>query len=127
MNYILSPDKEIRSFDGVLANDSEAEEGSHGVQGKLVLIGGLVNCRLYRLTKPVKFKSMFPEHVYFLFVCIQSPYHFIFPDFTDRTLTLFVFYSDQKKKEKKDRDYNQIFNVKVQLFVSFLSQNYENL
>lgn len=42
MNYILSPNKEIHSFDGVLANDSETEEGFCGLQGKLVLIGGPV-------------------------------------------------------------------------------------
>ena len=42
MNYIPSPDKEILSFDGVLANDSETEEASCCLQGKLVLIGGLV-------------------------------------------------------------------------------------
>lgn len=42
MNYILSPDKEIHSSDGALANDSETEEGSCGSQGKLVLSGGLV-------------------------------------------------------------------------------------
>lgn len=43
MNYILSPDKEIHSFDGVLANDSETEEGSCGFcKEKLVLIGGPV-------------------------------------------------------------------------------------
>lgn len=42
MNYILSPDKEIHSFDGVLANDSDTEGGSWGLQGKLVLIGGPV-------------------------------------------------------------------------------------
>lgn len=42
MNYILSPDEEIHSSDGGLANDSDTEEGSYGLQGKLVLIGGLV-------------------------------------------------------------------------------------
>lgn len=41
MNYIVSPDKEIHSFDGVLANDSDTEKGSCGLK-KLVLIGGPV-------------------------------------------------------------------------------------
>lgn len=58
MNYILSPDKEIHSFDGVLANDSD--EGSCRLQGKLVLIGGLVKCELYLQTKVVKFKTHVP-------------------------------------------------------------------
>lgn len=59
----------------------------------------------------------------FYFVFIQSPYHFIFPDFKKEDLmTFYVFCSDQKqnnekKKKKKDRNYNQIFNVK--LLVSF--------
>lgn len=45
-------------------------------------------------------------------------------------MTLYVFCSDQKKKqekEKKDRNYNQNFNVKFKLLVSFLSQTCENL
>lgn len=51
MNYILRPDKEIHSFDGVLANDSDTEEGSCCLQGKLVLIGGPVKCELYQQRK----------------------------------------------------------------------------
>lgn len=57
---------------------------------------------------------------FFLFVCIQSPYHFIFPDFKNRTWWHFMCsVQTKKKKEKKDRIYNQNFNVKFKLRVSF--------
>lgn len=40
MNYILSPHKEIHSFDGILANDSETDKGSCGLQGNLCWLVG---------------------------------------------------------------------------------------
>lgn len=105
------------------------DKGSCGLQGKLVLIGGLVWCKLYHPKKIGKVyfkktnKNMFPEHVScFLFIYIQSPYHFIFPDFKNRTWLHFMC-SVQTKKEKgkkKDRNYNQNFNVKFNLIVLVL-------
>lgn len=117
------------------------EEGSCGLQGKLVLIGGLVYRKLYHLMKIERFKNMFLEHVCVFFVvclffclficfivCPQSPYHFIFPDFkTGLDDLVCVLFRPKKRKIKKLRNYNQNFNVKFKLLVSFLSQTCENL
>lgn len=51
----------------------------------------------------VKFENMFPERVLFLFVCIQSPYHFIFPDVKNRTWWHCMCSVQTKKRKRKKK------------------------
>lgn len=84
MNYILSPDKEIHSFDGVLANDSDTEEGSCGFARKAC--ADWWAGKLYHLTKMGKVQKRVFLNMFLVSFCLYpESYHFIFPDFKNRT------------------------------------------
>lgn len=87
----------------------DTEEGSCGLQGKLVLIGGLVYRKLYHLMKIERFKNMFLEHVcvfFFFVVCLfvslfvpRVPITLYSLTLKQDLMTLYVFCSDQKREK----------------------------
>lgn len=68
----------------------------------------------------VKFKNVFPEHVFFSFVSrvLITLYSLTLKTGLDDIVCV-LFRPKKKEKDKKDRNYNQNFNVKFKLLVSF--------
>ena len=91
------------------------------LQGKLVLIGGLVINVNFTMWGNCKVEDMVFEHV-LSFLCIQSPYHLIFPDLNKDLLTFMFSVQTKKWKRKKDGQYNQNFNVKFTFARLFFEQ-----